>query len=132
LSAVPLVLIVVDEPDAMLRLQVDLEAGGYQTVLAADADTALERLATLPVDLVVLDVMMPVRDGWTVLESMQLQSAPPPAFIVSGRASADHLARAARLGASGSLASPVTATALREAVAVALAVAVAPSRPPGL
>lgn len=117
----PLVLIVVDEPDAMLRLQVDLEAGGYQTILAADADTALERLAALPVDVVVLDIMMPVRDGWTVLEALQGQTDPPPAFIVSDRASAAHLARAARLGASGSLASPITAAGLRQAVARVLA-----------
>jgi CheY-like chemotaxis protein len=118
---VSLVLIVVDEPDAMLRLQADLEAGGYQTILAADADTALERLAALPIDIVVLDVMMPVRDGWSVLEALQLRATPPPAFIVAGRAGASQLARAARLGASGSLASPVTARALRDAVALALA-----------
>jgi two-component system copper resistance phosphate regulon response regulator CusR len=118
----PRVLIVVDEPDTMLQLQADLEAGGYRTTLAADADTALARLAALPIDAVVLDIMMPVRDGWTVLEALQDQAVPTPAIVVSGRAHAGHRERATRLGASQWLTAPVTAADLNDAVARALGV----------
>jgi two-component system, OmpR family, copper resistance phosphate regulon response regulator CusR len=114
-------LIVVDEPDTMLQFQRDLEAGGYQTVLAADADTALERLATLPVDVVVLDVMMPVRDGWTVLEALQSRVEPPPTIIVSARAGPIQLERASRMGAASWMAAPISAADLRQAVREALA-----------
>jgi len=121
LPNVPLVLIVVDEPDTMLQIQRDLEAGGYETVLAADADTALERLASLPVAVVVLDVMMPVRDGWTVLEALQSRVDPPPTIIVSARAGPIQLERASRMGAAASLAAPFSAADIRQAVTTALA-----------
>lgn len=119
-AAVALVLIVVDEPETLLTLAIYLDAGGHAVVLAADADTALERLAALAVDVVVLDIMMTVRDGWTVLEALHGRLRPPPAIIVSGRAGPGDLERASRLGAVGSLVLPVSAEALNQAVAVAL------------
>jgi CheY-like chemotaxis protein len=115
------VLIVVDEPETMLQLQYDLEAAGHQTVLAADADTALERLAAVAVDVVLLDVMMPVRDGWTVLEALQRRAEPPPAVIVSGRAGPVELELAARLGAVDAVVSPIGSLDLERAIARAVA-----------
>ena len=64
------VLIVDDEPDILLMLRVNLEAEGYQTALAADGETALRRIADERPDLILLDVMMPVMDGWGVLEAL--------------------------------------------------------------
>jgi two-component system copper resistance phosphate regulon response regulator CusR len=125
----PRVLIVVDEPDTLLQLQADLEAGGYRTTLAADADTALERLAAVPIDAVLLDVMMPVRDGWTVLEALQQRTMPPPAIVVSGAPNSGSLERATRLGATGWLTVPVSAADLNDAVAHALGEA--PAEPSG-
>lgn len=116
---VALVLIVVDEPDTLLVLRRDLETSGHQTVLAADADMALARLATLAIDVVVLDVMMPVHDGWTVLEALREGHSSPPVIVVSGRAGPLDLARARRLGAFGSLSAPVSADQLNQAVAQA-------------
>jgi two-component system copper resistance phosphate regulon response regulator CusR len=116
----PRVLIVVDAPDTLLQLQADLQAGGYRTALAADADTALERLAAMPIDAVVLDAMMPVRDGWTVLEALQQQTVTMPAIVVSGAPQRGHLERATRLGATGWLTLPVSAAELNDAVARAL------------
>ncbi len=125
------VLIVVDEPDTLLQLQADLRAGGYRTTLAADADTALERLAAMPIDVVVIDAMMPVRDGWTVLEALQQQTVPTPAIVVSAAPPSGHLERATRLGATGWLTRPVSAADVNDAVARALAGAPAePSGPP--
>jgi DNA-binding response OmpR family regulator len=61
------VLIVDDEPDILLMLRVNLEADGYATALAADGESALQRIAEESFDLVLLDVMMPVMDGWEAL-----------------------------------------------------------------
>ena len=109
-------LIVVDEPDTLLQLRRDLEASGHQTVLAADADTALERLASMPIDVVALDIMMPVQDGWTVLEALRERPLPPPVIVVSGRAGPLDLERARRMGAFGSLASSCSPEELDRAV----------------
>ncbi len=96
-----------------------LETWGHQAVLAADADTALERLAALPIDVVLLDVMMPVRDGWTVLEALGAPSR-PPVIVLSGRAGTADLKRAQRRGAVDALAAPYTPQELNQAVASAL------------
>lgn len=114
-----LVLIVGDEPDTMLRLRIDLHAAGHRTVLAADADTALARLAGGSVDLMLIDVMMPFHDGWTVLEALEGRRR-PPVLVVSGRAPRAELARAAQLGAPAYLAKPFTPDELYRAVARAL------------
>ncbi|HEX3539697.1 MAG TPA: response regulator [Acidimicrobiales bacterium] len=113
------VLIVVDEPDTMLELQADMERAGHDTVLAADADTALLRLADGPIDVVVLDVMMPVGDGWTVLEHLGSHRDAPPVIVAGGRATPADLARASTLGAT--LTSPLTGPAILRAVSGAVA-----------
>jgi CheY-like chemotaxis protein len=117
---VALVLIVVDEPETMLLLCRGVEAGGHNAVLAADADTALQRLAAMPVDLVVLDVMMPVHDGWTVLRALGNDSQPVPAIVMLGRAGPAALERATLMGAVGTLAAPFTPKQLLQAVDLAL------------
>lgn len=119
-GAVALVLVVVDEPYTLLLLRRDLEAAGHAVVLSADADTAAERLAALPIEVVVLDVMMPVRDGWTVLEVLAALPHPPPALIVSPGAGPGDLARATRLGAAATLVPPFSADGLAQAVAALL------------
>ena len=66
------VLVVDDEPDILLLHRLNLEAAGHRVVLAADGITALERIAEERPDVVVLDVMMPVLDGWGVLERLRI------------------------------------------------------------
>lgn len=122
-GAVALVLIVVDEPKTLLLLCRDVEVGGHHVVLAADADTALERLAAMPIDLVLLDVMMPVHDGWTVLQALGEGPEPVPAIVMlDGAAPARPavLERATLMGAVGSLAAPFTPEQVLRAVDLAL------------
>ena len=81
------VLIVDDEPDILLMLRVNLEAEGYQTALAADGETALRRIAEEQPDLVLLDVMMPVMDGWSVLEALARDVFDHRVIVVSAKSS---------------------------------------------
>jgi DNA-binding response OmpR family regulator len=60
------ILIVDDEPFNVDYLQQELEELGYETVSARDGKEALERVAAQVPDLVLLDVRMPVMDGFTV------------------------------------------------------------------
>lgn len=93
------VLIVDDEPDILLMLRVNLEAEGYETALAADGEKALQRIAEDAPDVVLLDVMMPVMDGWGVLSALQDHAAPPPVVVVSAKSSDRDIATALSLGA---------------------------------
>jgi two-component system, OmpR family, copper resistance phosphate regulon response regulator CusR len=114
---VALVMIVVDEPDTLLGWCRALEAAGHHVVLAADADTARERLAVRSIDVVVLDVMMPVRDGWSVLEALAALPTAPPVIVASRRAGPGDWLRATGLGAAAELPASFTTNDLLGAVA---------------
>jgi CheY-like chemotaxis protein len=81
------VLVVDDEPQVVWMLQFSLEAEGYQTYSARDGVSALDEVKEHHPTLMLLDIMMPMMDGWTVLEN--LRSAPederPRVVIVSAR-----------------------------------------------
>src|SRR5438132_101328 len=109
------ILIVDDEPDILLLLRIDLEAEGYETLLAADGDTALRRIADERPDLVLLDVMMPVIDGWGVLQRLHDMGHPTRVVVVSAKAASTRDAAARRVlaavegwAAEGPLALPGT------------------------
>ena len=93
------VLIVDDEPDVLLLLRVNLEAAGYQTVLAADGETALERIDDGEPDVVLLDIMMPVMDGWGVLRALSERDSRPRVVVVSAKSSDRDIVRALTSGA---------------------------------
>jgi DNA-binding response OmpR family regulator len=93
------ILIVDDEPDVLLLLRINLEAAGYQAVLAADGETALERIADSAPDLVLLDIMMPVMDGWGVLQALAGRSDAPLVVVVSAKSSDRDIVRALTSGA---------------------------------
>ena len=65
MSAGATILIVDDEPFNVDYLEQELEDLGYQTVSAANGQEALDRVAADPPDLILLDVMMPILDGFT-------------------------------------------------------------------
>lgn len=102
------VLVVDDEPQVVWMLQFGLEADGYETVAARDGVAALEAVREHRPNVVLLDVMMPVLDGWSVLET--LRSLPeqdrPRVVILSARASRDDRAKAEELGADAFVAKP--------------------------
>ncbi|MCU1449552.1 MAG: Response regulator receiver domain protein [Acidimicrobiales bacterium] len=93
------VLIVDDEPDVLLLLRINLEAAGYEAVLAADGEMALERIADSAPDLVLLDIMMPVMDGLGVLRALADRADAPLVVVVSAKSSDRDIVRALTLGA---------------------------------
>jgi DNA-binding response OmpR family regulator len=89
-------------------LQFSLEAEGYRTFAARDGVAALQEIREHHPALVLLDIMMPVMDGWSVLE--QLQEVPederPRVVVVSARSSLRDRAKAAELGADAFVVKP--------------------------
>jgi DNA-binding response OmpR family regulator len=107
-----LVLVVDDEPDILLLHRLNLEAAGHEVLLAADGMKALERIAADAPVAVVLDVMMPVLDGWGVLERLASMPDPPPVLVVSAKSARDDISRAISSGAADYLAKPFNPDAL--------------------
>lgn len=93
------ILIVDDEPDILLMLRVNLEAEGYETLLASDGATALRRIEEEKPDLVLLDIMMPIVDGWGVLDEVGSNESGPRVIMLSAKAGEDDVLRAWRNGA---------------------------------
>ena len=100
------VLIVDDEPDILLMLRVNLEADGFETALAADGETALRRIEEERFDLVLLDVMMPVMDGWGVLQGLSSDPGAPRVIVVSAKSADRDIARALQAGAADYVTKP--------------------------
>jgi CheY-like chemotaxis protein len=102
------VLVVDDEPQVVWMLQFSLEAEGYQTLAARDGRAALDEFREHHPSVVLLDIMMPVMDGWAFLE--ELQELPPTerprVIVVSARSSLRDRAKAAELGADAFVAKP--------------------------
>ncbi|MDP9341887.1 MAG: response regulator [Actinomycetota bacterium] len=119
------VLIVDDDPDILFFLRVDLEAEGFDVSLASDGETALRRIEEEHPDLVLLDVMMPVLDGWATLEGITAQPRRPRVVILSAKSSPQDKERAARLGADRYVTKPFAPRDVVEAIRAAMA----PSQP---
>ncbi len=73
----PTILLVDDEDAVRKVLAFPLERDGYVVVQAADGEEALRRFAEQPVDLVVLDIMLPRLDGLEVCKRLRATSAVP-------------------------------------------------------
>ncbi len=101
-------LVVDDEPQVVWVLQFSLEAEGYTTFAARDGRQALTAIAEHHPKLMLLDLMMPTLDGWSVLEEMmQLpREERPRVVVVSAMANLRDRAKAAEMGADAFMPKP--------------------------
>jgi two-component system, OmpR family, response regulator MprA len=83
------VLIVDDEPRILSMMRRVLEADGYDVVMAGDGHSALDILRSEPIDLVILDVMMPGMDGFEVCRLARRESVVPILLLTARDASTD-------------------------------------------
>jgi CheY-like chemotaxis protein len=102
------VLVVDDEPQVVWVLQFSLEAEGYQTFAARDGVQALREISEHHPNLMVLDIMMPNMDGWSVLEEMMKlpREERPRIVMVSALSSPRDRSKAAELGADAFVPKP--------------------------
>ena len=71
------VLVVEDDRNIVELLQMYLEKEGYAVTTAADGGQGLEKFRAIQPDIVLLDVMMPVMDGWAVCHAIRAESQTP-------------------------------------------------------
>ena len=105
----PAKILVVDDERNLVRLvQVNLERAGYVVIAAYDGKEALEVIARERPDLVVLDVMMPELDGFTVLERLRgnPETSEVPVVMLTARAQDEDYAKGLMRGADVYLTKP--------------------------
>ncbi len=66
------ILVVDDDPDILDSLILTLESGGYQVIAARDGEEALVKIKAAQPDILILDLLMPRKDGFAVLKDLQL------------------------------------------------------------
>jgi CheY-like chemotaxis protein len=94
------VLLVEDDPGLLRVLHVALETEGFTVDLASDGDVALERVKKGNFDVMLLDLAIPVMDGWQVLESMRDLPRRPRVICLTAKDGVRDASRAWTLGAS--------------------------------
>lgn len=117
------VLIADDDPDILELLRQALEQDGHETLLASDGRTALKRIEAEAPDAVLLDIMMPVLDGWEVLEAVAAAASrkKPRVIVVTAKANTSELVKALELGACEYVTKPFEIQDLITTVAKVLA-----------
>ncbi len=124
----PRVLVVDDEPDVLLTMRLILEAEGFTASLAADGETALRRIADEHPDVVLLDLMMPVLDGWFVLAELSQRVRRPYVVVCSAKTGDADRTRAQDLGADEYVTKPFDPEDLVALINTLLASARRPAR----
>ena len=102
----PRILLVEDSPDLAYGLQHNLELDGYQVVLATKAVQALALATSEDPDLVVLDLGLPDRDGYSVLQELRSRGSARPVLILSARNLETDKLQGFRLGADDYVTKP--------------------------
>ena len=86
------VLIVEDDKNIADLLQMYLEKEGYAVTIAGDGGQGLAKFRAIHPDLVLLDVMMPVMDGWSVCKAIRAESQTPVIMLTAKSETDDKVA----------------------------------------
>lgn len=105
------VLIVDDEPRYLRLLDANLRTEGYEVVTAQDGQQAIDIFSSQPIDLILLDIMMPHLDGFAATQRIREFSS-VPIIILTAKGEEQDRVRGLDLGADDYLVKPFSATEL--------------------
>ncbi|HEX4664090.1 MAG TPA: sigma-54 dependent transcriptional regulator [Terriglobales bacterium] len=101
-------LIVDDEPNTLASLSRAFRLAGHEATVCDHASRALELVKSQSFDLILSDVMMPVKDGIALLEEIKGLGVTTPVVMMSGQAHIEMAVRATKLGAIDFLEKPIS------------------------
>lgn len=118
------VLIVDDEASLRALVRANLEIDGIDVSEAVDGNEAMAMLRESPPDLVLLDIMMPGKDGIEVLEDVAADPALKaiPVILLTAKGEQEDLERGAMLGARGHITKPFDPEQMVRTVKAALGI----------
>ncbi len=99
------VLVVEDEKNIQELLQLYLEKEGYAVTVASDGGQGLAKFHAIHPDLVLLDVMMPVMDGWSVCKAIRAESQ-TPVIMLTAKGETDDKVAGLKAGADDYITKP--------------------------
>ena len=102
------ILLVEDEPDLAATLRKTLAESGFSVDVTADGEEALWRAEGTAYDVIVLDLMIPIVDGWEVMRRIRARGDRSPVLVLTARDATIDKVRALDSGADDYLTKPFT------------------------
>jgi len=100
------VLVIEDESKTAAYLQQGLSENGFVVDVCANGDDGLHQALTTESDIIILDVMLPKRDGWTVLMDLRKRGKQTPVLFLTARDTVYDKVKGLELGADDYLVKP--------------------------
>ena len=112
------ILVVDDEKDLLHILNLGLRAHGYDVVVATDGLSAVTVAREQKPDLILLDIVMPAGDGFTVMDRLanMVPLAMVPVIVITGTEGLENMERAEQAGVKGYLKKPFEMDELLEMI----------------
>jgi two-component system alkaline phosphatase synthesis response regulator PhoP len=106
------ILVIEDEPQMQLGLRDNLELEGYEVQTASDGDEGLAKAASFSPDLVILDIMLPRKNGFDVCRELRARANPTPIVMLTARSAETDKVLGLELGADDYVTKPFSITEL--------------------
>ncbi len=107
------ILVVEDDPSIVLALEDDLTLEGYEVEVVHDGDGALERARARSFDLILLDVMLPRKDGFAVCRELRRTGVTTPIIMLTAKTQEAEKVMGLELGADDYVTKPFSPAELR-------------------
>ena len=114
------ILVVEDEPRLALGLEDDLKLEGYEVEVVGDGETASRRAQEKPFDLIILDVMLPRKDGFEVCRELRRAGVRTPVILLTAKTQESDKVLGLELGADDYVTKPFSPRELRARVKAVL------------
>jgi len=114
------ILLVEDEPGITLALEDDLKREGYDVEAVGDGDVASRRAREQPFDLILLDVMLPRKDGFEVCRELRRAGIKTPIILLTAKTQEAEKVLGLELGADDYVTKPYAPRELRARIKAAL------------
>lgn len=112
------VLLIEDEPNIIEAISFILSRDGWTVHTHEDGETAMDKIATMPPDMIILDVMLPGRSGFDILRDLRSHTASKdiPVMMLTARGQEKDRELALRLGANHFMTKPFSNSEVRDYV----------------
>src|SRR5438552_4939414 len=106
------ILVIEDEPQMLLGLRDNLELEGYEVITASDGEEGLAKAISAALDLVVLDVTLPRKNGFEVCRELRARANATPVVMLTARSQETEKVLGLELGADDYVTKPFSITEL--------------------
>jgi len=114
------ILVVEDEPAIAFGLQLDLKSEGYDVEIESDGESGLQRARKEAFDLILLDVMLPRKDGFEVCRELRRGGSKTPVIMLTAKTQEEEKVLGLEIGADDYVTKPFSPRELRARVKAAL------------